>query len=214
MKLAVALVAVAGCTPSPEETVGPAIESIQAENLHQAAVQATTRSVPRADWPCGATGNAGKSKWTFEYGALQQCTLPITVHTSAIVGCPTKLRIAVTADDGTTTTNETSFRYEGGRLLQDKITWKDGLAVAWDNDEFLAGTNGVGTFTDTFQSDWTIRDGKLLEFVGRSGPKSALPLSMTMRLSWQGTRLLSLANETSMGSEPSVLTLDYTCKPS
>lgn len=214
-------IAVVGCRGSTDERNTPAptqpIEDIAAKNLREAALHATTHSVPRADWPCGATANGGKTTWIFDYGTLDTCTLPVTVHESAVIGCPTRIRIDVTDDAGETKTSETVYRYEAGHLVDEHITWKDGLAVAHDGDPFLYGGDGFGTLSDTFQSDWTVRDGKLVEVTGRTGVQSALPgMWVTTKLVWQGSRLLSLTHEASMGETGATnlgtLTLSYACK--
>jgi hypothetical protein len=202
---------IVGGSKTTEATSDRAIEDIRDRNLREAARKATTQSVPRADWPCRATANAGKTTWTFEYGTLETCTLPITAHEKAIVGCPTKLRIDVVGEDGKTTTNETAFRYEAGRLVDEKITWKDGLAVAWDNDEFLYAGDGVSTLSETAQSAWSIRDGRLQEVTLRSRGSSPIQLSITTTLTWQGTRLTSLSHLFTSMPEASVLTLEYGC---
>lgn len=199
-------VLVSGCgsyePPAPESAPAPAVDY-----KHEAAVLATTHSMPRADWPCGGSTADGKSTWTFTYGELASCTLPVIDQESGIVGCPTKRRIDIVGDDGKTTTTEIDYRYENGHLVDDKIEWKDGLAVAWDHDPFLWGSDGIGTSTENFTGDWKIHDGKLYESTA-----SVMQMSLTTKLSWQGTRLISMTHESSVTPDTSTFTLHYDCK--
>ena len=220
------VLALFACHGSVEERHAPepsqSVEDFKAENEHKAALMATTHSVPRADWPCGATANGGQGKakttWIFDYGDVQSCTLPITAHESGVVGCPTRIRIDVTDEEGVTTTHETKFRYENGHLVDEHITWKDGLAVAHDSDPFLYGSDGFGTMSDTFQADWKVHDGKLVEATGRTSVQSVLNgMWTTTKLAWKGSRLISLSHEVAIDAETpakdvGTLTLAYACK--
>jgi hypothetical protein len=207
--IAIAFV-VTGCGSEAErDRIACCATTDSVEKAAQAAELATTTSLPRANWPCGGISKGGDTTWTFIYGDLDRCTLPISSQEAGIVGCPTKLVTDIVGRDGKVRTTETVFRYERGHLVDPHVTWEDGRAVAYDQLPFVLADDGVRTQTDKFIVDFKLRGGKLVEEHGHAPDIIAWAKTT---LVWSGNRLASLVRTSSNFDGTATMNLTYACK--
>lgn len=198
-------------TPSPvreEEIARKKREELDRE----VAKLATTRSVPRADWPCSRTiaySDKTSVTYRFTYGELADCVMPLENQADGITGCPISVTQETIDEAGTTTTKDPEpWRYEGDRLIFGPRAhqWReDGLYAGHGGGRFVKTPSGVLQTIDAATISFDITDGKL---VGYKTVTQLMTVSGTV--TWTGNRIERL--DTVMNDLTGVGTFTYDCK--
>lgn len=172
---------------------------------------ATTRSVPRADWPCSRTIKYNDNTFVtyrFTYGEIAECVIPLENQADGITGCPVSMTREQTDEAGVTTASGPhAWNYEGGRRMFGPRAhrWREDGLYAGYGGSFVKTPTGVSQTIDAGTISLDITEGKLVGF-----KTTTQYTTVSGTVTWSGQRVERL--ETAMSGLTGVGTFVYDCK--
>jgi len=184
-----------------------------------AAQRATTRSVPRRDWPCRISGKGSDGsavEITIRYADRETCTLPVEKHAVGITGCALELVGEIRDANGLVNHATERFSYMGetfGDSAPAVLVWENGLVVGHGTGSILEAPyeltpRGVKFKRGTITVDMVIVDGKLVARDDSTGDQTE-----RFKLTWAGDRLLRIDKVRTSPAITIELLLAYDCEP-
>ena len=183
-----------------------------------AAQRATTRSVPRSDWPCRIVGKGSDGSGvdiTLRYADRETCALPVEKHAIGVIGCAIELVSEIRDATGSVHHATERFSYMGDTFVDSApamLVWENGLVVGHGTADVLAAPyeltpRGVKFTRGSVTSDMVIENGKLIARNDTAGAQTE-----RFELTWAGERLVRIDKVRTSPSVTIELVLAYDCK--